>query len=78
MTQIKINLFQAIHGYRETERLNWNDSNSPIIERVKNVAFPKDVNPLKLVHIIDLSEKGYIKPHIDAIRVIYNINLRFI
>lgn len=62
-------LLKAIHGYRETERLNWNDANKVILERVKALAFPSPGNTLKYVHILDLHNKGYIKPHIDAVRV---------
>ncbi|XP_044762695.1 alpha-ketoglutarate-dependent dioxygenase alkB homolog 7, mitochondrial [Coccinella septempunctata] len=58
----------AIHGYRETERLKWNDENTKILDRVRHLAFPSDTSPLKFVHILDLAENGYIKPHIDAIR----------
>lgn len=58
----------AIHGYRETERLKWNEQNSKIINRVKNLAFPNPSETLSLVHVLDLAEKGYIKPHIDSIR----------
>nr|CAI5862590.1 unnamed protein product [Callosobruchus analis] len=58
----------AIHGYRETERLKWNEKNSLILDRVRSLAFPQNVSPLKFVHILDLDKKGYIKPHIDAVR----------
>ncbi|KAG5880884.1 hypothetical protein JTB14_001460 [Gonioctena quinquepunctata] len=58
----------AIHGYRETERLNWNEENTKILNRVRSIAFPPHVSQLKFVHILDLDKNGYIKPHIDAIR----------
>ncbi|GLV44249.1 uncharacterized protein CBL_12455 [Carabus blaptoides fortunei] len=58
----------AIHGYRETERLQWNKENTNIISRLRELAFPKTVAQLKHVHILDLAPKGYIKPHIDATR----------
>lgn len=60
---------QAIHGYRETERLKWNEVNTKILDRVREFAFPPGVGQLRHVHILDLDKKGYIKPHIDAIRV---------
>lgn len=50
--------------------MKWNEANTKILERVRNVAFPPGVAALKFVHILDLDKKGYIKPHIDAIRVI--------
>ncbi|XP_054271789.1 alpha-ketoglutarate-dependent dioxygenase alkB homolog 7, mitochondrial [Macrosteles quadrilineatus] len=58
----------AIHGYRETERLKWNEENTKIIDRVRNFAFPPGSAQLHYVHILDLAENGYIKPHIDAVR----------
>ncbi|XP_019875883.1 alpha-ketoglutarate-dependent dioxygenase alkB homolog 7, mitochondrial [Aethina tumida] len=58
----------AIHGYRETERLKWNEMNTKILDRVRALAFPPNVGQLKYVHILDLDKKGYIKPHIDAVR----------
>lgn len=58
---------QAIHGYRETERLNWNQMNQLILNRVKQLAFGS-VETLSHVHILDLHENGYIKPHVDAVR----------
>ncbi|EFN75281.1 alpha-ketoglutarate-dependent dioxygenase alkB homolog 7, mitochondrial [Harpegnathos saltator] len=58
----------AIHGYRETEWRKWNEDNSEIIDRVRKTAFPRDVAQLSLVHILDLSAKGWIKPHVDSIR----------
>jgi len=59
----------AIHDYRETEKPNWNDKNSLVIERLKRVAFGHgSTTPLSHVHVLDVSEKGYIKPHIDAVR----------
>ncbi|KAK9892391.1 hypothetical protein WA026_019842 [Henosepilachna vigintioctopunctata] len=58
----------AIHGYRETERLVWNKTNMKILDRVRNIAFPPQVAQLKHVHILDLAKDGYIKPHIDAVR----------
>lgn len=58
----------AIEGYRETERLKWNDSNTKILNRVKEIAFSKDTQPMKYVHVLDLKENGVIKAHIDSIR----------
>ncbi|KAI4455184.1 spermatogenesis associated 11-related [Holotrichia oblita] len=58
----------AIHGYRETERLQWNEDNKKVIDRVRSLVFPPSVAQLNHVHILDLDKKGYIKPHIDAVR----------
>ena len=64
-------ILQAIHGYRETERRNWSLENSKTLDRVKDLAFPPDVPKLAYVHILDLHKDGYIKPHVDAVRVGY-------
>lgn len=64
---------KAIHGYRETERLKWNPANTETLNRVRQIAFPEGVAQLKHVHVLDLAEKGWIKPHIDAVRVTYTI-----
>jgi hypothetical protein len=60
---------QAIHGYRETERLHWNPQNTGILQRVRDVAFPPGTPQLSLVHVLDLAVDGVIKPHIDSVRV---------
>ena len=59
----------AIHNYRETERLKWTDDNQIIIDRVRQTAFPAGVAPIRTVHILDLAKDGVIKAHIDAVRV---------
>ncbi|PSN55804.1 Alpha-ketoglutarate-dependent dioxygenase alkB 7 [Blattella germanica] len=58
----------AIHGYRETERLHWNPKNTTVLQRVRDLAFPPGKPQLSLVHVLDLDEKGLIKPHIDSVR----------
>jgi len=59
----------AIHGFRETEKSNWNVENKAILQRVCNLAFnPQQTKPLKHVHVLDISKEGYIKPHVDSIR----------
>jgi hypothetical protein len=60
---------QAIHGYRETERLHWNSQNASILQRVRDIAFPPGTPQLSLVHVLDLAAEGVIKPHIDSVRV---------
>jgi len=43
-------------------------------------AFPSEVTQLLLVHVLDLAPEGWIKPHVDSIRVIkmrfYILNFR--
>jgi len=60
-------IFQAIHGYRETEKPLWNETNAPAINRLKKFAFSGS-STLNQVHVLDLSEKGHIKPHLDSIK----------
>ncbi|KAJ8283255.1 hypothetical protein COCON_G00021050 [Conger conger] len=58
----------AIHGYRETERLQWSATCEVVLDRVRGVAFPKDSALLGPVHVLDLDKAGYIKPHIDSVK----------
>lgn len=62
-------LIQAIHGYRETERSKWNEENSRIIDKVRKKAFPPGTPQLAYVHVLDLTAEGWIKPHVDSVRV---------
>lgn len=70
---------QAIHGYRETERLQWGDMSESILRRVRAVAFPEGSPLLGPIHVLDLDKEGYIKPHIDSVKVclsyLYNIDV---
>lgn len=61
--------FQAIHDFREIEKSNWTDINQLIIDRVRQFSFPTSTNYIRFVHVLDLSANGYIKPHIDSVRV---------
>lgn len=63
----------AIHGFRETERSKWNDKNEAIINRIRKTAFPPDADILPAIHIVDLAENGWIKPHVDSVRFCGNI-----
>ncbi|KAM3925438.1 alpha-ketoglutarate-dependent dioxygenase alkB homolog 7, mitochondrial [Leptodactylus fuscus] len=58
----------AIHGFREVERLHWSPESSTVIQRVRDKAFPPGENQLSLVHVLDLQKDGYIKPHVDSIK----------
>lgn len=62
---------QAIKSYKETEKSQWNDSNSKVLERLRNIAFSDKSSLIRSVHVLDLSKDGYIKPHIDSVRVRY-------
>ncbi|XP_072298202.1 alpha-ketoglutarate-dependent dioxygenase alkB homolog 7, mitochondrial [Eucyclogobius newberryi] len=58
----------AIHGYKETERATWGPSCAEVLNRVRSVAFPPGSPLLGPVHVLDLDQKGYIKPHIDSVK----------
>lgn len=60
----------AIHDYRETEKREWNENNSSVIQRLRAVAFPGEgLSPQQsYVHVLDVSAKGFIKPHVDSVR----------
>lgn len=60
---------QAIHGYRETEWKKWSKDSSQILDKVRTKAFSPEMIQLSLVHILDLAPEGWIKPHIDSVRV---------
>lgn len=60
---------QAIHGYRETERVSWGAECQEVLNRVRSTAFPADSSLLGPVHVLDLDKKGYIKPHVDSVKV---------
>lgn len=68
----------AIQGFREIERLKWNDLNTKILTRIRNYVF-RDSPSISLVHVLDLSDQGHIKPHIDSVRfcgdIIAGLNL---
>ena len=65
-----LNTIQAIVGFRETERKNWNFLNTVTIDRMRETSFASsETRLLPYIHVLDLSEDGYIKPHIDSSRV---------
>lgn len=69
---MKCLISQAIHGYRETEITTWKDpNNSNVMQELRNRVFSHEstTEPMQRVHVLDLCESGYIKPHIDSVRV---------
>ncbi|XP_018596390.1 alpha-ketoglutarate-dependent dioxygenase alkB homolog 7, mitochondrial [Scleropages formosus] len=58
----------AIHGYRETERLEWGVACRPILARVRGAAFREGSALLGPVHVLDLDKAGYIKAHLDSVK----------
>ncbi len=63
----------AIHGFREKERDCWNAKNTKVIRRMRAEAFPPGSELLNAVHVLDLAENGWIKPHVDSVRFCGNI-----
>lgn len=52
----------------------WKDpSNTRVIQRLKNNIFSGQITtkPMERVHILDLCDDGFVKPHVDSIRVSY-------
>ena len=50
-------LYQAIHGFRETEKSQWNAENLNVINKIKLQGFDeKDIIPAS--HVLDLAEDG--------------------
>jgi len=62
----------AIHGYRETEKLVWNKSNLTVLDRLRQRVFTSGAEVMQHVHVLDLEESGHIKPHVDSIKVCTN------
>ncbi|CAG0891992.1 unnamed protein product [Cyprideis torosa] len=60
----------AIHGFRETERSEWkNQESRAVIERIRRVAFgDQEKRIMSHTHILDISEEGWIKAHVDSVR----------
>ncbi|XP_078478996.1 alpha-ketoglutarate-dependent dioxygenase alkB homolog 7, mitochondrial [Lampetra planeri] len=58
----------AIHGYRETERVRWGAACEEVLTRVRSVVFADGSKLLGPVHVLDLDKTGYIKPHIDSVK----------
>ncbi|XP_075062707.1 alpha-ketoglutarate-dependent dioxygenase alkB homolog 7, mitochondrial [Mixophyes fleayi] len=59
---------EAIHGFRELERLQWSPGCTAVLQRVRDKAFTPDEAQLSLVHVLDLQKEGYIKPHVDSVK----------
>lgn len=60
---------QAIHGFRETERQHWSGVCADVVERLRAAAFPGKSPLLGPVHVLDLDKSGFIKPHVDSVKV---------
>ncbi|MCI4385506.1 hypothetical protein PGIGA_G00051230 [Pangasianodon gigas] len=58
----------AIHGFRETEQLQWGGVCAAVVERLRAAAFPEGTPLLGPVHVLDLDKAGFIKPHVDSVK----------
>lgn len=63
----------VIEKYREVEKREWLDpANKALAERIKSLILHTLQRPATLpflpVHVIDLAEDGFIKPHVDSIK----------
>lgn len=48
----------------------WSQQSSAIIQRLRDTAFTEENPAMESVHVLDLAKDGYIKPHVDSVRVI--------
>lgn len=58
----------AIENFRETERKQWYPKNKDTLKKVVEAAF-KSSSTLPHIHVLDLAAEGFIKPHVDSVRV---------
>ena len=62
----------AIINFREIQNNKFRKHATMVVAQIKNDAFSEDDKVIQNAHVLDLHEDGYIKPHIDSIRVITN------
>ncbi|ETV66351.1 hypothetical protein, variant 2 [Aphanomyces astaci] len=61
---------QVIVNFKEMETVKWSQEAADILARVRTLPIlPQDLEYFPPVHVIDLAEAGYIKPHVDSIKV---------
>lgn len=66
-TESSLFSLQAIQGYRETEKANWSDTSSAVIDRLRGVVAGGPT--MSHIHVLDLAADGHIKPHLDSVKV---------
>ncbi|ETV66350.1 hypothetical protein, variant 1 [Aphanomyces astaci] len=71
---------QVIVNFKEMETVKWSQEAADILARVRTLPIlPQDLEYFPPVHVIDLAEAGYIKPHVDSIKfsgqVVAGLNL---
>ncbi|TMW68250.1 hypothetical protein Poli38472_005718 [Pythium oligandrum] len=70
----------VIIKFKEMERSRWSAETARILDKVRQAPIiPQDLVYFPPVHVIDLAEDGYIKPHVDSIKfsgqVVAGVNL---
>ncbi|CAH0473912.1 unnamed protein product [Peronospora belbahrii] len=70
----------VIVKFKEMECSRWSNETLRILQKIREaVILPKELKYFPAVHVIELAEDGYIKPHIDSIkfsgRVVAGVNL---
>lgn len=70
----------VIVKFKEMERSRWSSETQRILQKVRKAAIlPQELTYFPAVHVIELAEDGYIKPHVDSIkfsgRVVAGISL---
>ncbi|KAH9103638.1 hypothetical protein AeMF1_020094 [Aphanomyces euteiches] len=60
---------QVIINFKEMETVKWSSEAQQVLARVRALPIiPQDLEYFPAVHVIDLAEEGYIKPHVDSIK----------
>ncbi|CCI40717.1 unnamed protein product [Albugo candida] len=60
---------QVIVDFKEMERSKWSKESSEIFDKIRSTPIlPTNLQYFPAVHVIELAETGYIKPHIDSIK----------
>ncbi|KAL7676207.1 hypothetical protein ACOME3_002462 [Neoechinorhynchus agilis] len=58
----------AIHGFKEFEKKQWNVENEIVFDRFRSTVFENSEQIIPEVHVLDVARDGFVKPHVDAIR----------
>ncbi|CAI5732932.1 unnamed protein product [Hyaloperonospora brassicae] len=59
----------VIVKFKEMERSRWSAETLRILQKVREAAvLPQELNYFPAVHVIELAEDGYIRPHVDSVK----------
>lgn len=60
---------QVIEKFKEMERSRWSERAQQILKKIRAVPIlPPGLPYFPAVHVIDLAQDGFIRPHVDAIK----------